>query len=265
MWLNFAMTGHILSRREFLKLSGAALASLAMRPLKPALDDSLASQALWKGSLRHPVAALTCDDCYLSTMLKALDEILAGHPEIKMTLFPVGETFASNEAKIPGLWKQFYANGHEFGYHSFSHINPGVQSSETVIADYDHWYEACSQVLDEAPRVRFARPPFGVVSQSFLDMCQARNLIPTMWSTGWGGPYESASSAIRKTSNGDIILMHTRPEDIANARKALDDEMVDSSIKLVTMTELYSAYLRDQQGFDQCDPGSTARLKTCPD
>ncbi|MBN1304074.1 MAG: polysaccharide deacetylase family protein [Anaerolineales bacterium] len=258
------MNGKHFSRREFLKLSGAALGALALKPFSPPKLDRPAEHALWKGSPNFPVAALTVDDCYLSSMLQELDIVLSTQPDVKITLFAVGETFENNESKIPGIWRTFYDKGHEYAYHSFSHINPGVQSTETIIEDYDRWFNACARVLGVEPQVRFARPPFGVVTQSFLGMCAARNLIPTMWSTGWGGPYENASSAIRKTSNGDIVLLHTRIEDVKNVKQALEVDLLDTRLRFVTMSELYYMYLVDQNGFNHCTD-SPSRLQTCPE
>jgi peptidoglycan/xylan/chitin deacetylase (PgdA/CDA1 family) len=251
------------NRRDFLKLSGLALASLALDFAKPLVLEGDPVPQLWEGSLQIPDVALTYDDCYLVKVMQKLEAILDNYPQVKVTLFPVGVALLSNEEKDPGIWKRFYEKGHEFGYHSFEHINPGVQSSASVIKDFDRWMDACTQVLGLKPEIRFARPPYGVISASFEEMCKERGLVVTMWSTGWGSTSDPASD-IRKTRNGDIVLMHIRTNDINNTKQGLAMR-ADDGLRFVTLSELYFAYLMEQSGFAQCDPSHDQRLLTCPE
>jgi peptidoglycan/xylan/chitin deacetylase (PgdA/CDA1 family) len=252
------------NRRDFLKLSGLALASLALNfDRVPRLETSSVPQ-LWEGSLDSPDVALTYDDCYLVTVMQKLETILESYPQVKVTLFPVGVALLSNENKDPGIWKRFYEKGHEIGYHSFEHINPGLQTADSVIKDFDRWIEACTQVLGLTPEIRFARPPYGVISASFLEMCKQRNLVVTMWSTGWGGTYDNAASDIRKTRGGDIVLMHIRTDDINNTSQGLA-QRTDDGLRFVTLSDLYFSYLMDQYGFGQCNPWYEQHLQTCPE
>ena len=196
-------------------------------------------------------------------MLKELDLVLTEHPEVKVTLFAVGETFESNELKIPGLWRTFYEKGHEFAYHSFSHINPEQQSKEKVVADFDRWMEALRNVLGKEPVVHFARPPYGNTSQSFLYMCTQRRLVPTMWSTGWGGPTESVITyTVPKIQRGDVVLLHTRQEDIDTTLDALP-ELAERDIRVVTMSHLYLGWLKEQNESPGCYAAPRSLLRTC--
>ena len=157
-----------ITRRDFLKLGGLSLLSTALLPFEPAATTYQEQPILYQGSEHYNRIALTYDDCYLVTMMHRLEEILEQHPEVRITLFPVGEALLNNQGKDPGVWKRFYEKGHEIGYHSFDHTNPEVVSPENVVADYDRWLDALREVLDEEPVVRFARPPFGNTSPIFL-------------------------------------------------------------------------------------------------
>jgi peptidoglycan/xylan/chitin deacetylase (PgdA/CDA1 family) len=252
-----------ITRRDFLKLGGLSMlsaASIAFEP-DPAIYQSQA--ILYQGSTHFSRVALTYDDCYLVTMLHRLEDILEKHASVRITLFPVGEALLNNEQKDPGVWKRFYKRGHEFGYHSFDHTNPQVVSPANVVADFDRWMDALRGVLDEEPIVRFARPPFGNTSPSFLHMCDRRGVVPTMWSTGWGGPTESVINyTVPKIQKGDVVLLHTRIEDMDTTEKALP-ELAERGIQPVTMSRLYLDWLKEQHESPGCNTDSASLMHTC--
>ena len=252
-----------ITRRDFLKLGGLSLLSTAFLPFRPATSSYHEQAVLYQGSADYNHIALTYDDCYLVTMMHRLEEILDQHPDVRITLFPVGEALLSNQVKDPGIWKRFYKRGHEIGYHSFDHTNPQVVSPENVVADFDRWMDALREVLGEEPQVRFARPPFGNTSSSFLYMCAERGVVPTMWSTGWGGPTESVVSfTVPKIKRGDIVLLHTRPEDMDTTADALP-ELSERGIQPVTMSRLYLDWLKEQNESKGCHADPTSPMRTC--
>ncbi|GAB4503315.1 MAG: hypothetical protein Fur0043_03070 [Anaerolineales bacterium] len=230
-----------LSRRDFLKLGAFTLLGVAFgryaRPATAAREQPV----LYRGSERYPRVALTYDDCNLVTQLQKLEKIYDQYADMRITFFPVGEALLNNEQKDPGIWRRFYQRGYEFGYHTFpfEHINPQVLSAEQVDQDYHLWLDALRAVLKTEPVVRFARPAFGNASPSFLAMCAAEGLTPVMWSTGWGGTVEDVVKyTVPKLRNGDIVLMHTRPEDVETTALALP-EVQARGIQPVGMTRLY--------------------------
>ena len=255
-----------LTRRDFLKLGGVSLLGLAWRSFELAEEPAHQQTVLYQGSPRYARVALTYDDCYLVTMLHKLEQSLELHPNARVTLFPVGEALLNNQGKDPGVWRRFYDQGHEFGYHSFDHTNPEVLSVEDVIADFDRWVDALRQVLEIDPVVRFARPPYGNTSPSFLTMCDARGVVPTMWSTGWGGPTESVvTSTVPKIRHGDIVLLHTRPEDMETTAESLP-ELEMRAIQPVTLTQLYLDLIKDRHQSVGCESVPFNALKrTCID
>jgi peptidoglycan/xylan/chitin deacetylase (PgdA/CDA1 family) len=252
-----------LSRRDFLKLGGLSMLSAAFLRFKPSINSYQLQPVLYKVNEHFQRVALTYDDCYLVTMLHELEDTLDQNPEVRITLFPVGEALLNNQGKDPGVWKRFYDKGHEIGYHSFDHTNPEVMSAEDVLADYDRWLDALREVLEVEPRVHFARPPFGNTSTSFLNMCTQRGLVPTMWSTGWGGPTESVVNyTVPKILPGDIVLLHTRPEDMQTTADALP-ELASRGIQAVTLTHLYLDRLKEQHESAGCYADPASPLRTC--
>lgn len=251
------------SRRDFLKISSLSLLSAALLPFEPTVNIPHEQPIIYRISERLKRIALTYDDCYLVSMLHRLEAILEQNPKVRITLFPVGEALLNNQIKDPGVWKRFYEKGHEIGYHSFDHANLEIVSPENVVADYDRWLTALREVLGIEPTVRFARPPFGNTSRSFLYMCSQRGLVPTMWSTGWGGPTESILKyTVPKVQPGDIVLLHTRPEDVDTTKKALP-ELAKRGIQPVTLSRMYLDWIKDQNESRGCDYDRTSLARTC--
>jgi len=252
-----------ISRRDFLKLGGLSLLSTAFLPFEPTSNTLQVQPVIYQGSEHYNRVALTYDDCYLVTMLHRLEDVLDQHPDVRVTLFPVGEALLNNQAKDPGIWNRFVDKGHEIGYHSFDHTNPEVVSNAGVIADFDRWMDALCEVLGQEPVVRFARPPYGNTSTSFLNMCTQRGLVPTMWSTGWGGPTESVVTyTVPKIRRGDIVLLHTRPEDMETTADALP-ELTQRGIQAVTLSRLYLDWLKEQNESKGCYADSNSLMRTC--
>ena len=256
----------MLSRRDFLRLGGAALLTAAFPHLDLAGFDSASPPILYRGSSFYRRLALTYDDCQLLTRLLMLQQSLTDNPQARVTLFPVGQALVSNEQKQPGIWRWFHTHGHEFGYHSWDHTNPFVLSTAQVLQDYDRWESALYQVIGDQPQIRFARPPFGNLSDSFLSMCARRGKVATMWSTGFGGAVDVGVNAARHAQNGDVALMHTRNQPaIPNIGHEESWDMTITSqilpyfvsvgIQCVGLSELYDDLIREQNQSAGCSTG----------
>ena len=249
-----------LSRRDFLKINVAGLASLGFAHSGRFQEDvSSTVPTIWKGSDRRRYVALTYDDCYLLRRMHDLEELLATYTEFKITLFPVGVAIQNLERQDAGIWKRFYENGHEIGYHSWDHGGIHVISAERALADFDRWMAALSGVIGYAPRVHFSRPPYGVLSPSFDAIAQARDQVVTMWSTGWGGELAVGLKAAQNSHNGDIVLMHIRTQDLNTSREAYQ-WLRDNDWGAVTLTKLYDDLLLEQNQSAGCDVGWGAAL-----
>ncbi len=266
-----------LSRRDFLKLGGAAFVSTAIGRPFTAAAVSASPPIIYHGTTFYPRLAVTYDDCQLVTRLHMLQSSLTANPTVRVTLVPVGQALLNNESKEPGIWKWFHSQGHEFGYHSWDHTDPFVRTDAELLADYDRWQDALYRVLGDKPLVRFARPPFGNLSSSFLDMCRQRGKVATMWSTGFGGAVDVGVDLARHAQNGDIALMHTRnqpAEPAINQEESWDMTITaqilpyfaEQGMQCVTVSRLYDDLIREQQSSMGCEVGPGDSLtRSCLD
>jgi peptidoglycan/xylan/chitin deacetylase (PgdA/CDA1 family) len=258
------------SRRDFLRLSAAAVLAAALPPSGPAAQET-AAPVIYSGSRFYHRIALTFDDCWHPDVLQQLID-LAAPDKFQFTFFAIGDALQINEALVPGIWKKLVQSGHEIGYHTLHHYDPSGMSAGSMLNDFDEWLRLLQQVLGFRPAVHFARPPYDDLSVSFRSLCSERGLVATMYSLG----YEAASVAdgmnnVAHTRNGDIVQMHTYEDpphgrlDLSITTKALP-YLAQQGFGLVTMSALYDDLLREQNGSDGCDAGSGQSLtRTCPD
>ncbi|OQY31715.1 MAG: hypothetical protein B6243_08210 [Anaerolineaceae bacterium 4572_5.2] len=245
-----------ITRRDFLKLSGATLAAgmfigYAPRVLADETDDE-SFRAFWHGRRDQTQIALSYDDCYLVKKLQELENLLREHPDIKVTFFPTGEALLSTHEKDFGIWQRFLEGGHEIGSHTFDHVNPDVRSTRSLLEDYAKWMAALYQVTESRPPIRFARPPYGSLSPSYREMCTERGLVAAMWSASWGGELELAKKNMEAVEDGDVILMHISTQDVeVNSPVALSF-LQERGIRAVTMSELYFASVQAEIGAGSC-------------
>jgi len=251
------------TRRDFLKLSAAALGGLFLEPVFQALALEQPPHIKF-GNRGIPQVALTFDDCYHLKELKKLESLLDGFPNIKVTFFAVGKALIVTAAQDPEIWQRLTAKGHEIGYHSFIHDNLWELPDELVLEDYDRWYEVLAAVLNREPSVHFARPPYGNRSLSFDKMCLARNLTVAMWSASWGGPTDKAQLAMEKVKNGDVILMHVDYQDLLNVEVAMPF-LTRHDLPSVTLSQLTMGRQKQLSKVTYCKPDPTHRFPICLD
>src|ERR1700690_1729703 len=148
----------MISRRDFLKLSGAALVAATIGKIGLAQADGTPPLPLpiYHGSRLYPRVAMTFDDCWHPEVLAQLNEMVVPYPDFHFTFFAIGDAMLIDETVRPGIWKQLYEKGHEIGYHTFHHVDPIVMSSKNLIADFDQWMNTLQQILGVKPVVHFA-------------------------------------------------------------------------------------------------------------
>ncbi len=260
----------MLSRRDFIKLSGAALLSTAFSRWNLQGNNLASPPIVYHGSRNHHSIALTFDDCWHPEVLEQLNEIAAPYPNIHFTFFAVGDALQINEVKDPGIWRRLISRGHEIGYHTMHHYDANIMSANSMIADFDQWMGVLHQVMGFEPTVHFAKPPYDDISTSFKALCSERNLVLTMYSIGYEGTtVTDGLNAAAHTQNGDIAQMHTY-QDPAKGRldAAISAQVIpylfEQGFSLVTMTKLYDDLLLEQNNSNGCDIGSGESLtRTC--
>jgi peptidoglycan/xylan/chitin deacetylase (PgdA/CDA1 family) len=255
----------MISRRDFLKLSSAALLATSLPRLDLSNPDETTNAPLiWGGSTKHHYVALTYDDCNWLDRMHDIEKLLEGYPDFRISLFPTGENIVSKEAQDPGIWKRFYDKGHDIGYHSWNHTSFAVMSRETALKDFDRWMDAYVNAMGFRPEVRFSRPTYGVLSPSFDNLCTQRGLVGVMWSAAGGGETSFVmNDTFHKIRNGDIVLFHFRLDGVNTSREAYP-YLKQHGIGAVTLSKLYDDLLIEQNQSDGCDVNSASSLtRTC--
>ena len=254
-----------ISRRDFLKFSGAALLGISASKFIPIQKDepNFTAPLIWNGSRKFKRMAFTYDDCLLLNKLQDLEVLLNEFPEFKVTFFPIGAKILDLDRDDKGIWKRLVDKGHEIGYHTFDHVNLGVMSLAGALMDFDKWHAALNQVLGVKYNVRFMRPPYDIISQTMDVLCQERGLVATLFSVGGGGEPKVVVKAVQEGKGGDIVQMHIRTQDYNSSVQAFP-WLKENNWELVTMSKLYDDYLREQVNSDGCDVNTgTSLTRTC--
>ena len=119
--------------------------------------------------------ALTFDDGPLAKNTPQVLSILKKN-NIKATFFLLGENMYGNEKII----KQIIADGHEIGLHTYSHPNFYKCSEEEIRKEIDMNLDLLQKIANYKPKI--IRPPYGIVTKSFLKIAQQKKLTIISWS-----------------------------------------------------------------------------------
>lgn len=258
------------SRRDFLKIGGAAALSAAFSSFRVGSAGTLDPTVIYHGSRKYRKLAMTFDDCWHPEVLQQLMDMVAPHPDFHFTFFAIGDAVEIDEALKPGIWKRLHEKGHEIGYHTYHHADPQVMSTSTLLDDFDQWMSLMQRVLGFAPEVHFARPPYDNLSLSWEELCRKRGMVATLYSAGYESPSMDESMKLAaKSLNGDIVQMHTY-QDPPHGRYDVDitakvvPYLAGQGFTLVTMSQLYDDLLREAYNSDGCEVGAGASpTRTC--
>ncbi len=258
------------SRRDFLKVGGAAFLAGTFPSLRMAGIGAPAPNVIYHGSRLFPKIAMTFDDCWHPEVLDQLMDMVEPYPAFRFTFFAIGDAVEIDETLRPGIWKRLYEQGHEIGYHTYHHVDPQVLSTGNLMDDFDQWMNTLQSVIGIAPPVHFARPPYDDLSLSWQEFCRKRGIVATLYSAGFEA--EKIADSMRLISNamnGDIVQMHTY-QDPPNKRFDVDitaqavPYLAEHGFTLVTMSQLYDDLLREQFSSDGCEVGMGNSLtRTC--
>jgi len=113
------------------------------------------------------------------------------------------------ERKYPGIIGRLADEGHRIAYHTFEHKMEEVKnaSSSWFSRDYDAWIYLFRRLLGSEKFAKSffygARAPGGYFTNSFIDFCRNKHLIPYGWSI-------TSKDLDRGTliTKGDILLLH---------------------------------------------------------
>ena len=186
-----------------------------------------------------PMIALTFDDGpshgLTDRVIAALDKVGG-----KGTFFMVGSRIAgANEQTV----KTMYANGHELGNHTYSHVAITKQSESQRAQAMAATNNRIRALTGVNPKV--FRPPYGAVNQAAKATMAAQGMSSVLWSVDtldW--KYKDTDRVVNYILNnakdGDIVLMHDIHPTTVAAAEIVIPELVKRGYQLVTVSELAS-------------------------
>lgn len=141
--------------------------------------------------------------------------------------------------QYPDITRRIFDEGHEIGYHGFSHKNMRDMSRKTIGQELID----SAALMPEGCRPVFFRPPGGIVTDGVRQVAEARQLAllswsvdPKDWATTSVGSIETA--VLKKIQDGDIILLHDMS--VSSVQAALDivDTLQGQGYRFVTVSQL---------------------------
>ena len=177
--------------------------------------------------------ALTFDDGPHPVQTKRLLDGLKER-NVKVTFFLMGESIEGNEEIV----KQMQEDGHLIGNHSYSHIQLTKAGEDAVCDAIKHTEDIIAEITGTRPE--YLRPPYGDWNDSLE--CHL-DLIPVFWSVDsldWKlkNTKKIVDKVLKKTGDGDIILMHDIFPTSVDAALQIIDELQARGYKFVTVDEL---------------------------
>ena len=139
----------------------------------------------------------------------------------------------------PELAQQIHNEGHEIGYHGFSHDSMKGMSRLTIAQELIDTQNLLPEDCDPV----FFRPPGGFVTDGVRQVAQARQLAILSWSVDPRDWATTDTIAIERTvmkniQDGDIILLHDMSASSVQAALDIIDSLQKEGFRFVTASEL---------------------------
>lgn len=204
--------------RRFLTLCCALL--LAVLPARAAQDDKY--------------VALTFDDGpsgkYTTRLLDGLYD-----RGVKATFLLCGYRIK----EYPDITQRIFDEGHEIGYHGYSHKNMKGMSRRAIAAELTD----TQALLPEECRPVFLRPPGGCCSDAVQQVAEVRGLSILSWSVDprdWATRDTIAieRAVLGSIRDGDIVLLHDMSASSVQAALDIIDTLLEEDFTIVTASEL---------------------------
>lgn len=187
-----------------------------------------------RGAEGQPYAALTFDDGPSGKYTQRLLDGLA-YRGVACTFLLCGYRME----QYPELTQRIYQEGHEIGYHGFSHDSMKTMSRRRIGQELMD----SQALLPQGCRPVFFRPPGGVVTDGVHQVAKARNLALLSWSVDpkdWATRDRQAvkQAVLDQVRNGDIILLHDMSASSVDAALDIVDVLQSRGFQLVTVSQL---------------------------
>lgn len=142
-------------------------------------------------------------------------------------------------AEFPELTQRIFSEGHEIGYHGYSHGNMQEMSRRAIAAElFD-----CRLLLPEDCDPVFLRPPGGCCSDGVRQVAQVQQLAILSWSVDprdWAttDTISIERAVMGNIQDGDIILLHDMSASSVQAALDIIDSLEKEGFRFVTASEL---------------------------
>ena len=177
--------------------------------------------------------ALTFDDGPSSHTKRLLDFLREN--DVPVTFFLVGNRINEFSSTV----QQAAKDGHEIGYHSYSHKMQPQLSNAQIISDF----EKSNALLYELTGVEFTlwRTPGGDYNQRVLDCIDLPHILWSVDTRDWDHRNSSkVYSSVVNSGDGDIVLMHDLYGSTVDGTISALKEMLEEDYEFLTVTELLS-------------------------
>ena len=139
----------------------------------------------------------------------------------------------------PDLTRRILEEGHEIGYHGFTHKNMKQMSRRDIAKEL----EDSQALLPEGCQPVFLRPPGGCCSDAVRQVAEVRNLAILGWSVDprdWA-THNTASIerfVLKNVKDGDIVLLHDMSDSSVQAALDIVDVLLEKDYEIVTVSRL---------------------------
>ena len=139
----------------------------------------------------------------------------------------------------PDLTRRILEEGHEIGYHGFTHKNMKQMSRRDIAKEL----EDSQALLPEGCQPVFLRPPGGCCSDAVRQVAEVRNLAILGWSVDprdWATHDVSSIErfVLKNVKDGDIVLLHDMSDSSVQAALDIVDVLLEKDYEIVTVSRL---------------------------
>ena len=187
-----------------------------------------------KAAENSKYVALTFDDSPSGRYTRALLDGLYER-DVKVTFLLCGYRMA----QYPEITQRIFDEGHEIGYHGYSHDNMKTMSRREIAKEL----EDSGALLPDGCTPAFLRPPGGCISDGVRQVTEVRGLAVLGWSVDprdWATHDTMAveRSVLKNVKDGDIVLMHDMTTSSVQAALDIIDALQKEGYRFVTVSEL---------------------------
>jgi peptidoglycan/xylan/chitin deacetylase (PgdA/CDA1 family) len=187
------------------------------------------------------MVAITIDDfAYPYVVKESMLGILDSYPDVRMTMFPVGDRIVEVEQVVPGFWKLLVDRGHEIGFHTMHHDDLGDASTDQLRREIEEFNQILAEVLGlPGFAVRYGRATYGNYGKrvQFEQTAQQMGITWVLWSSipsNVSAPSLEFDDAI---TAGEVALFHVRYQDMYRLSPYID-ACLERGLSLATLREM---------------------------